>query len=171
MMKEACSAISTLLERYFDQEVTDEERSLVESHLSECHACQDRLATMEKLRNLVKAPVEEALKKEDFQSTWERIERGIHSARKPAFWESLGSWFPTLPHLQKRVWVPALAAAVILLAITLPLLFKKTPSHPSLSVVQYVESQTYNVMVYEPEKTKVTVIWLFEGSETERPSS
>jgi anti-sigma-K factor RskA len=63
------------------------------------------------------------------------------------------------------------AAAAIILIITIPLLFKKTPSYPSPSVVEYVESQTHNVMVYESENTKVTVIWLFEEPEKETPSS
>ena len=31
--------------------------------------------------------------------------------------------------------------------------------------------RTYNVMIYEPEKAKVTVIWLFEGPEEEAPIS
>jgi anti-sigma factor RsiW len=170
-MKESCSDISRLLEKYFDQEVTEEERSLVEAHLSDCHACQDLLRSMEKLRGLVKAPVEEALQKEDFQWMWQKIERGIRLEEKPTFWESVGSWLSTIPLFQKKVWVPAVAAALILLAITVPLLFKKTPSYPSLSVVEYVESQTYNVMVYELEKGKVTVIWLFEEPEKETPSS
>jgi hypothetical protein len=46
-----------------------------------------------------------------------------------------------------------------------PLLFKKITSYPSPSVVEYIESQTHNVMIYESEKAKVTVIWLFEGPE------
>jgi len=164
-MKDSCAALSKLLEKYFDQEVTDEERSFVEAHLLDCHSCQDLLRSMEKLRDLVKAPVEEAIQKEDFQWTWQKIERGIRLEEKPAFWENLQSWLQTFPLFQRKFWVPAVAAAVILLAITAPLLFKKTPSYPSPSVVEYVESQTHNVMVYELEKAKVTVIWLFEGLE------
>ncbi len=32
-MKDSCSSVSRLLEKYFDQEVTDDERLLVEGHL------------------------------------------------------------------------------------------------------------------------------------------
>ena len=35
-MKDSCSTISVLLEKNFDQEVTDKERSLGESHLRDC---------------------------------------------------------------------------------------------------------------------------------------
>jgi len=33
-----------------------------------------------------------------------------------------------------------------------------------------LESDTNNVMVYEPEKENVTVIWLFEGPDKESPT-
>jgi len=169
-MKGSCSAVSKLLEKYFDQEVTDEERSLVEAHLLDCHACQDVLRSVEKLRNLVRAPVEEAVQKEDFQWVWQKIERGIRLKERPTFWETLQSWLQIPPLFQRKVWIPAVATITIILLITIPLLFKKTPSYPSLSVVEYVESQTHNVMVYESENTKVTVIWLFEEPEKETPS-
>lgn len=170
-MKDSCSTVSTLLEKYFDQEVTNKERTLVEAHLLDCHACQDVLKSMEKLRDLVKAPVEEAVQKEDFQWIWQKIERGIRLEERPTFWETLQSWLQISPLFQRKVWIPAVAAVAIILLITVPLLFKKTPSYPSPSVVEYVESQTHNVMVYELEKTNVTVIWLFEGPAKEAPSS
>jgi anti-sigma-K factor RskA len=170
-MKDSCSAVSKLFEKYFDQEVTDGERSLVEAHLLDCHACQDVLRSMKKLRDSVKAPVEEAVQKEDFQWVWQKIERGIRLEERPTFWETLRSWLQIPPLFQRKLWIPAVAAAAIILVITIPLLFKKTPSYPSPSVVEYVESQTHNVMVYESENTKVTVIWLFEEPEKEPPSS
>jgi anti-sigma-K factor RskA len=166
-MKYSCSAVSKLLERYFDQEATDKERSLVEAHLLDCHACQDVLRSMEKLRDLVKPPVEEAVEKEDFPWVWEKIERGIRLEEKPTFWETLRSWLQISLIFQKKVWVPAVATVAIVLLITIPLLFKKTPSYPTPSVVEYVESQSHNVMVYESEDMKVTVIWFFEEPEEE----
>jgi len=170
-VKKSCSAVSRLLEKYFDQEVTDEERSHVEAHLLDCHACRDVLKSMEKLRDLAKTPVEEAVLKEDFPWVWQKIERGIRIEERPTFWEALQSWFQTFPLFQRKVWIPAVAAVAITLIITIPMLFKKTPSYPSASVVEYVESKTYNVMVYELEKAKVTVIWFFEEPEKETPSS
>lgn len=169
-MKDSCSALSELLERYFDQEVTDEERSLVDSHLVDCHPCRDLLSSMEKMRDLVKAPVEEAVQEEGFQWVWQKIERGIREGERPTFWETLQPWLQISPLLRRKVWIPAAAMAMILL-VTLPLLFKKNPSYQSASVVEYIESETNNVMVYESEDSKVTVIWLFEEPEMETPSS
>jgi predicted anti-sigma-YlaC factor YlaD len=170
-MKESCSAVSKLLEKYFDQEVTDEEKSVVETHLLDCQACQEVLRSMEELRNLVRAPVEEAVQKEDFQWIWQKIERGIRLEERPTFWETLQSWLQISPLFQRKVWISAAVAVAIILIITIPMFFKKTPSLLDQSVIEYVESQTHNVMIYESENKKVTVIWLFEGPAKENSSS
>ena len=170
-MKESCSAVSKLLEKYFDQEVTDEEKSVVETHLLDCQACQEVLRSMEELRNLVRAPVEEAVQKEDFQWIWQKIERGIRLEERPTFWETLQSWLQISPLFQRKVWISAAVAVAIILIITIPMFFKKTPSLLDQSVIEYVESQTHNVMIYESENKKVTVIWLFEGPAEENSSS
>lgn len=170
-MKDSCSSISQLLERYFDRQATDEERSLVEKHLPICQTCHERLRVLEGLRKAIKAPVDEALKEETFPWVWEKIERGIRLEKRPSWWESFRSWLDLSPLFRKKVWIPAVATAVVLALVTLPLLFKKTPSYSERSVVEYVESGVYNVMVYELEKAKVTVIWLFEGPQNESPAS
>ena len=170
-MRDPCSSVSKLLERYSDKEVTAQERSFVEDHLSVCETCRNELRLMERLRDLVKTPVEEAMKKEEFPWVWQKIKRGIQSEEKPTWWEAIRSWLDITPFSHRKVWIPAVAVIAILVVTTAPLLFKKSPSYPSPSVVEYVESKTHNVMVYELEKTKVTVIWLFEEPEKEIPSS
>jgi anti-sigma factor RsiW len=170
-MKDSCSSASKLLEKYFDQELTNEERSLVEAHLLGCPACQDELKLMEGLRDMIRTPVEEAVQKEGFPWMWQKIERGIQLEKRPNWWESIRSWLGMTPLHKRRVWIPAVAAIAILILIVTPLLFKKTSSYPGPFVVEYVESQTNNVMVYESEKANVTVIWLFEEPEMESPAS
>jgi predicted anti-sigma-YlaC factor YlaD len=170
-MKSECTSVSKLLDKYFDQEVTPEERSLVEGHLPNCSACQMALDSMQNLRLLIKGPVEEAAEKENFPWVWERIERGIQRKERLGLLDFLKSWLDVTPLLKRKILIPAVAAAVVLILITVPLLFKKTTSYPTLSVVEYVESETYNVMVYELESPQVTVIWLFEGPEEESSTS
>ena len=167
-MKDSCSSISKLLERYFDQEVTDKERVLVEGHLHGCPACRDALKSLEGLSTIIKVPVEEAIQEEDFPWVWQKIEREIRLQKKLTWWQSLRSWIDISPLFRRKVWIPAVATVVVLLFITAQIIFKKTPSYPDASVVEYVESQTDNVMVYQLEKPKVTVIWLFEGPEREQ---
>jgi anti-sigma factor RsiW len=170
-MKRECSSISRLLEKYFDQEVTPEERSLVEGHLPDCSACRMALDTMQNLRILIKNPVEEAVEKETFPWVWEKIEKGIQRKERPGLWDFLRSWLDVTPLLKRKVLIPAVAAVVIVILITAPLLYKKMSSYPGPSVVEYVESETYNVMVYELETPQVTVIWLFEDPEEESSTS
>jgi len=170
-MKRECSSVSKLLDKYFDQEVTPEERFLVEGHLPDCPACRMALESMQNLRILIKSPVEEAAEKENFSWVWERIERGTQRKERPGLWDFLKSWLDVTPFLKRKVLIPAVATAVLLILITAPFLYEKIASYPVLSVVEYVESETYNVMVYELETPQVTVIWLFEGPEEESSTS
>jgi predicted anti-sigma-YlaC factor YlaD len=170
-MKDSCSALSKLLEKYFDDEVTDEEKSLVETHLLDCQVCRDVLSSMEELRTLIRVPVEEAVEQEDFPWVWQKIEKEIRSQEKPSWWQVLRSRVDLRFLLQRRVLIPVMATIAILLFITTQLIIKKTPSFSYPSVVEYVESNTYNVMVFESEKTKATVIWLFEAPEQNSSTS
>ncbi len=167
-MTNSCSSVSTVLEKYFDQEVTDEERFLVEGHLEDCPACRDALKSMEEMRTLLRVPVEEAVQSEDFPWVWQKIEREIRLQKKRPWWQSLRSWLDVTPLFRRKVWIPAAATVAVLLFITSLIIFEKTPSYPEVTVVEYVESQSDNVMVFELEEPKVTVIWLFEGPEEER---
>jgi hypothetical protein len=162
-MKETCSSVSKLLEKYFDQEVTDNERVLAEGHLRDCADCRNALRSMEELRTLMRFPVEEAVREEDFPWVWQKIEREIRKGQeKLTWWQSLRSWLDVSPLFKKRVWIPAAASFVVLLFVTTLIIFEKTPSYPSASVVEYLDSPTYNVMVYQSEEPKVTVIWVFD---------
>ena len=158
---------SELLEKYFDQEVTEEERTIVEGHLPHCKACQDVLEGMEGLRHLIKDPVDRLEKEENFHGVWQKIERGIQREEKPAWKESLRGWLDVSLYLRKRVWVPAAAVAVALVLALTPHFLQRAPSSSDSSVVEYVESQSHNVMVYESEKGNMTVIWLLESQEGE----
>jgi anti-sigma-K factor RskA len=170
-MTSSCSSISTVLEKYFDQEVTNEEKFLVEGHLQDCSACRDALESMGELRALMKIPVEEAVQKEDFPWVWQKIEREIRLQEKRTWRQSVRSWLDVTPLFRRKVWIPAVATVVVLLFLSTQFIFQKTPSYPDGSVVEYVESETDNVMVYQLEEPKVTVIWLFEGPEEEQTTT
>jgi anti-sigma-K factor RskA len=170
-MNKPCSSVSKLLEKYFDKEVTDKEKILVERHLRDCQVCRSTLTSMEDMRTLIKAPVEEAVREEDFPWVWQKIEREIRFQEKRTWWPSLRSWLDVSPLFRKKIWIPAMATLVVLLFITAQVTFKKTSSYPAASVVEYVESETNNVMVYDLEKARVTVIWVFEEPEEEATTS
>lgn len=160
-----------LLERYFDEEASPDERILVENHLIGCFNCQERLKLMRLLREAIKEPVEEALEKETFPWVWERIEREIQKEQKSPWWEMIRLRLGTIPLFQKKVWIPALATLTILLFVTAQVFFKKIPSYSEGIVIKYIESASCDVMVYQFEKPKVTIIWLFEEPENEASPS
>jgi len=170
-MKESCSSIATLLERYFDQESSEHETARVEEHLQKCRACQESLRLMQGIRGAVKQPVDEVAEKEDFPWMWQNIQREIRLRARLSWWEVIRGWLDISPLFRKKVWIPALATVAILVFVMVPTLFKNIPSPSVLSVVEYVDSPSYNVMVYESEKSNVTVIWLFEGPEEESSTS
>jgi anti-sigma factor RsiW len=170
-MKDSCLSVSTLLEKYFDGETTDKEKLLVEGHLHDCRVCRDALKSMEDLRVFIRTPIEEAAEKEDFPWVWQKIEREIRSQEKLTWWQSLRSWLDVSPLFKKKVWVPAVATLVVLLFVTGQIIFRKIPSYPDSSVVEYIESETNNVMIYNLEKAKVTVIWVFDEPEKDQSTS
>jgi len=170
-MTNSCSSVSKVLEKYFDQEVTDEERFLVEGHLQDCPACRDALKSMEEIRTWMRIPIDEAVRKEDFPWVWQKIERGIRSQEQRSWWQSLRSRLDITPLFRKKVWIPAVATVAVLVLITAQIIFKQTPSYQGASVVEYLESPTCNVMVYQLEEPKVTVIWMFEGPEEEHTTT
>ena len=102
---------------------------------------------------------------------WQNIQRELRLGEKPSWREAIRGWLDISPLFRKKVWIPALATVAILVSIMVPLLYKKIPSPSVLSVVEYVDSPLYNVMVYESEKSNVTVIWLFDGQEEESSTS
>jgi anti-sigma factor RsiW len=168
-MTDPCSSVSTLLEKYHDREVTEQEKSLVEKHLTGCPVCREIVTEMEQIGKLLRAPVQEAAEREDFAWVWQKVQRGIR--QKTTRWSSLRSWIGLPSLLQKKVWVPALATAVLVLSLILgPAIVREYSSPPRVSAVEYVESPDYNVMIYEGEKGNV-VIWLFDGSDQEAPAS
>lgn len=161
-MKNQCASILKLLNKYFDQEDTPKERIFVEDHLKECLSCQKVLRSMKDLKSLINLQIREATRGEDLPWLWQKIERGIHLQEKETLWPSIQSWLSSSPLLRKKVWIPAVVTIGSFLLMSTQLFYKKIPSHPDLSVVEYIESQTHNIMVYEFEKPKVTLIWLFD---------
>ena len=170
-MKRSCSSLTGLLEKYHDQEATDGERTIVEDHLKECSFCQETLRSWETLRESLKAPVDAAAGQEDFPWLWQKIQRGIKAQERPTWRESVRSWLDWSSVLPKKAWVPALVATALLVWVLTPIVIKKDSSQPDGIVVQYVESATSNVMVYDLEQAKITLIWVFEDTENDTTTS
>ena len=118
----------------------------------------------------MRVPVESLPGAGDFDRVWMKVRREIQREASPRGWESLLSWFNLSSLFRKKVWIPAAAALSLLLVLVFSPRLKETPSIPVQYGVEYVESKTNNVMVYEVGPA-VTVIWLFEGDEEEATPS
>jgi predicted anti-sigma-YlaC factor YlaD len=169
-MKHLCSSVSELLEKYVDREVTEQERALVEAHLLDCSSCRDDLKSLQELSNVMKVSLGEMARGEEFDRVWLKVRRELRSEENRSWWEAFRAGFELSVLLRKKVWVPAVVAILLLIFVTVPLLTKKSPSLPVDFGVEYVESKTNNVMVYEVGPS-VTVIWILEGTEEEETSS
>lgn len=170
-MRKDCSSISKLIDKYFDGETSQREQEVVEKHLKECPACLERLKFMGEVKLALQRPVMEAAEGETFPWVWEKIEKEIRFKPRWSLWESIQKGLGITPLIRKKIWIPATAVVTLLLLLFFPALFKKNSSHLPLPVVEYVESKTNNVMIYELENMKVTVIWLFEESEIDSSTS
>lgn len=170
-MRKNCSSVSKLIDKYFDQEISQRDQEVVEKHLKECPVCLERLKFMGEVKVALQRPVMEATEKETFPWIWEKIEREIRFTPRWSLWGSITRGLGIPPLIRKKIWIPATAVAILFLLLFFPSLFKKKSSHFPLPVVEYVESKTNNVMIYELENTKVTVIWLFEESEIDSSTS
>lgn len=159
------------MDKYFDGETSPKEQEMAEKHLKECPACRERLKFMSEVKVALQRPVMEASEKETFPWVWEKIEREIRFKPRWSLWESIKRVFEVTPLIRKKIWIPAAAVATLLLLLLSPALFKKNSSHLPLPVVEYIESKTNNVMIYELENVKVTVIWLFEETESDSSAS
>lgn len=155
------------MDKYFDREASQREQRVVERHLKECPACQKRLKFMGEIKVALRRPIMEATERETFPWVWEKIEREIRFKPGGTIWEAIKKGFAITPFLKKKLWIPAGVLATLLIFLVSFVLFKKTSFQPPLSVVEYIESKTNNVMIYELENSKVTVIWLFEENEVE----
>ncbi len=170
-MRRDCSSISTLIDKYFDQETSQGEQEVVEKHLRECPACRERLKFMGEVKLALQRPVMEASEKETFPWVWEKIEREIRFKPRWSLWDFVKRRFDLTPLIGKKIWIPATVVATLLLLLFYSAPIKKNSSHLPLPVVEYIESKTNNVMIYELENVKVTVIWLFEESEIDPSAS
>lgn len=170
-MKDRCSVVSTLLERYHDQEVTEEERRQIEEHLTQCASCRALLARTAEIGNLIRLPIQEVSERADFEKAWRKIRREIQAREPLPRWKSLGAWLKGWGLTWKRAWIPATAAALLVAGLIMSPLLMKDRDASRISSVEYVESSDYNVMIYEGEKGNVTIIWLFDRSDQEAPTS
>jgi len=153
-----CSRVASLLEKYADGALSQDETAFVKGHLKGCQRCRkeldELLAIREHLREAVQAEVADA----PLAGIWEGVAERLEA---PTVMERIWWWvkalvFPVRP-LKALAWG---AALVVLFLVTLPLL--TAPPTPRV-VVESVESE-HPIMIFQGEG-ETTIVWLFEKEE------
>jgi anti-sigma factor RsiW len=153
-----CSRVASLLEKYVDEALSQDETAFVKGHLKGCRRCQKELeelfAIREHLREAVAAEVADCPLAGIWEGVAERLE--APTAMKRIWWWGKTLVFPVRP-IKALAWG---AALVVLFLVTLPLL--TAPPTPRV-VVESVESE-HPVMIFQGEG-ETTIVWLFEKEE------
>jgi len=150
-----CNCFTPLLEKYFDGELSPEEKNSTEKHLKGCLRCRRQLKVLSAMRDLLLRAMEEVVADADIQSIWEGVEEKL-SVPSPG--EKVSSWIRNLffPFWRLRSIACGLAFSAILF-ITVTML---TTTPPPTIVVKSVESKA-PVMVFQEEEG-MTIIWFFD---------
>jgi anti-sigma factor RsiW len=150
-----CSRVASLLERYTDGALSQDEMASVKEHLKGCRRCRkerdELLAIREHLREAVAAEVADCPLTGIWEGVAERLETPTVMER--IWWWGKALVFPVRP-LKALAWG---AALVVLFLVTLPLL--TAPPTPRV-VIESVESE-HPVMIFQGEG-ETMIVWLFE---------
>jgi anti-sigma factor RsiW len=153
-----CRHMASLLEKYVDEALSQDETVFVKGHLKGCRRCQkeldELLAIRKHLRQAVAAGVADVPLAEIWEGMAERLEAPTVMER--IWWWGKALFFPVRP-LKALAWG---AALVVLFLVTIPLV--TAPPTPRV-VVESVESE-HPVMIFQGED-EITIVWLFEKEE------
>lgn len=107
---------------HFDGELAPAEAASIERHLSACSACNERLGSMQRLREMITVSAEQVGSEVDFNAMFGRIDQATRVLPAPRLVERLSVWVrEALEHNPAKVWAPAgvafAAAAAAILAL------------------------------------------------------
>lgn len=162
-MKDQCSDIKKLLERYYDNERSEKEKMEIDVHLTTCTECKRELKSLQGLSVLIREYGTMAAEEETFEKVWHGVKK---RTGEPV---GAGLALPTnkVWHSVRLLYKPILASAFVVLLMLAWLFYPyKTEELPEaktgLVVVEAVESSPKGVMVFNANDGSVAVIWLFE---------
>ncbi len=172
MKRSRCKKISRWIGPYFDGELSEGTRSLVEEHLEICPTCRlehDRLRqTGELFRRGFAAST--AGEEPDLENLSHRIREEIRLSEMSAKETSLGQRFQEYWFRGTKVLVPsALAAALI--AVFIFTIYKSPPPvieryEQNECIIDSIEGEKNTVMFFKTLESKITVIWISESEES-----
>lgn len=101
---------------HHDGELGARDRAVVDAHLSTCATCKAVLAGLSAMSAFTQDALEAELDAVNFGGFSQRVMRGIQQERPVALGERVRVWFEEFMANRRRVWVPALALALVLVS-------------------------------------------------------
>lgn len=176
-MRSHCVKTQSLLERYFDGELSERKNAFIEDHLADCPHCMGELEGLRRMRGAVQHSMREATRDVDFSTIWRGVDSRLEEA-KPSLWERLGVAARESFSVYKPIWATATAAVAVAALIAVPLLARQggsTPKAPQSNecIIESIETSGSTAMIYDIDQDQTKVIWLFEDPEdsSDEPSS
>jgi anti-sigma factor RsiW len=166
-----CRKIRKDIDKYLDGELEPEKIPFFEGHLKTCALCRETLARHREERQqrvLGLLPDEIPVTTHDILTSLQG-----NAPAKPAAAPVIFPEFKESPLIRAKKWVfrpvPAAAFALCIIALGLSL-FLPFNTHRKDSgagvIIDQIES-SQNVMIYQPEKTGTTIIWIMPASAKE----
>jgi anti-sigma factor RsiW len=150
----ACDA--TLIERYFDGEVSRDEQARIGTHLAGCASCRRLLAGNREIGRLLRSQPDHCLGPIEKTVLKDRLVEQLRKRRRGAERDRLGLSNP-------RRWVPAAAVIGMLLAAFIFFSGPDPGAGPSAIVTSF-QGDYSSVMIVETPETRSTIIWFDETS-------
>ncbi len=146
----------TLIDRFFDKELDQDEHARISKHLAHCSLCQKRVQDNQVISALFKAGLDKELSQTNFDGLEERMV-GLVRNKEIVWWKK----FIDLS-LPKKLVVPIAAMAAILLFFCLT----RNPSPVSApsAIVKSFSGEVSSVMIIETPKSRQTIVWYTEPS-------
>jgi anti-sigma factor RsiW len=166
-----CQDTSELLGPWLDGELSRSDGEAVRAHLVECSACREEIRQLERLNVLLKDALAPAGAAIAFPAFWHGLQQRIETARPWAVTalERVRSVFrgPALP------W--AVPAAILLLigVVSLQSFWSawRGRAQNNFAAVESIDAHGRNVALLREDKTKTTVIWLYQEETDDTPEA
>jgi anti-sigma factor RsiW len=175
-MRKHCEKTQSLLERYFDGELSARKNAYAEDHLADCPHCAAELESLRRTRGAIQQSMRDATNDVDFSTIWRAVESRLEES-KPTLWERLGVAARELVSVYKPIWATATAAVAVAAIVAVPLLVRESavPTTPQSNecIIESIETSGSTAMIYDIDQDQTKVIWLFEDPEdsSDEPSS
>lgn len=146
----------SLIDRFFDKELSHDEHARIMKHLTHCSLCQKRFQDNQAISALFKAGLDKEISQANLDDLEERVVALVHK-KEIVWWKK----FVDLS-LPKKLVIPAAAVSAILLffCLTRNLAPVSVPS----AIVKSFSGEFTSVIIIETPKSRQTIAWYTEPS-------